>query len=90
MEVFYNLLKKCVPANIPVFLIKDKIYSSKTFSEIVKSNLDQILKLTLRKKMKLVLLIAHHITLNQGFFSRMFKSNNSSSRRYIESKNISD
>ena len=50
MEVFYNLLKKCVPANIPVFLIKDKIYSSKTFSEIVKSNLDQILKLTLSEK----------------------------------------
>ena len=69
MEVFYNLLKKCVPANIPVYLIKDKIYSSKTFSEIVKSNLDQILKLTLsEKKMKLVLQIAHHITLNRKVF----------------------
>ena len=37
-------MKKCVPANIPVFLIKDKIYSSLSFSEIVKSNLEQVFK----------------------------------------------
>ena len=30
--------------NIPVFLIKDKIYSSLSFSEIVKSNLEQVFK----------------------------------------------
>ena len=86
MEVFYNLLKKCVPANIPVFLIKDKIYSSKTFSEIVKSNLDQILKLTLSEKKNEIGFTdcASYNFKSKGFFSRMFKSNNSSSRRYIE------
>ena len=49
-DTFYKLLKQCVPANIPVFLIKDKIFSQLSFVEIVKSTLEQILKSSLEQK----------------------------------------
>ena len=85
-EVFYDLLKKCVPSNIPVYLIKDKIYSPQSFSQIVKSNLDQILNHTLGEKKSEISFTdcASYNFKSTGFFSRMFKSNKSISRRYVE------
>ena len=85
-QIFLKLLKKCVPANIPVFLIKDKIYSSLSFSEIVKSNLEQVFKSLLDEE-KVDIGFNACVSYNfksRGFFSRMFKSNNSISKRYIE------
>ena len=42
-----------MPANIPVFLIKDKIYCPLSFSEIVKSKLNEILKSLINEKKEL-------------------------------------
>ena len=85
-EIFYKLLKKCVPANIPVFLIKDKVYSPLSFSEIVGSNLEQILELSLGGKKNGVGYVecASYNFKSRGFFSRMFKSDKSISKRYVE------
>ena len=49
-EVFYKLLQKCVPSNIPVFMIKDKIYFSTDFSSLIKDNLEKILESVLGLK----------------------------------------
>ena len=75
-----------MPSNIPVYLIKDKIYSPQSFSQIVKSNLDQILNHTLGEKKSEISFTdcASYNFKSKGFFSRMFKSNKSISRRYVE------
>ena len=85
-EVFFKLLKKCVPANIPVFLIKDKVFSPLNFAEIVKSNLEQIFNILLSEKKNDITYVncTSYDFKSRGFFSRMFKSNKSISKRYIE------
>ena len=85
-DIFYKLLKQCVPANIPVFLMKDKIFSPRSFVEIVKSALEEILKSSLEQKKTSITYIdcASFNFKSTGFFSRMFKSNKSISKRYID------
>ena len=86
MDVFFKLLKILVPANIPVFLIKDKIYCQLSFSKIVKSNLDKILKPLLNEKkggVKFVQCASYNFK-SSGFFINIFNSNKSISKRYIE------
>ena len=85
-DTFYKLLKQCVPANIPVFLIKDKIFSQLSFVEIVKSTLEQILKSSLEQKRNSISYVecASYNFKSKGFFSRVFRSNKSISKRYTE------
>ena len=83
-EVFYKLLQKCVPANIPVFMIKDKIYFSTDFSRLIKENLEKILEgaLGLKKiKLSYVECLSYNFK-SRGFFSKILKSDTPLSKRY--------
>ena len=83
-EVFYKLLQKCVPSNIPVFMIKDKIYFSTDFSSLIKENLEKILENVLGlKKVKLsyVECLSYNFK-SRGFFSNILKSDTPLSKRY--------
>jgi len=82
--VFFKLLKTTVPANIPVFLIKDKIYCPLSFSEIVKSKLNEILKSLINEKKGIGFkeCVIYNYK-SKSFFSKLFKSNKSISKRYL-------
>ena len=81
--VFFRLLKTTVPANIPVFLIKDKIYCPLSFYKIVKSKLDEILKSLINEKKGIGFKECVIYDNSKSFFSKIFKSNKSISRRYL-------
>ena len=85
-EAFYKLLQKCVPANIPVFMIKDKIYFSTDFSKLIIENLEKILEGLLGiKKIKLSYIECSSYNFkSRGFFSNILKSDTRLSKRYEE------
>ena len=84
-EIFLNLLKKIVPANIPVFLVQEKIYFPYTFKETVLERLNEVLVKDLKvEKQSIKCYDCEEYNLRpRSFFSRIVSSKNEFSKRYM-------
>lgn len=84
-EIFLGLIKKIIPANIPIYLVQEKIYFPYTFKETVLERLNEILEKDLKvEKQQMKCYNCDEYNLRpKSFFSRIVTSKNGFSKRYM-------
>ena len=87
--VFFQLIKKTGDTSVPLFLVRDKIYFSLKFSDIITNKIGKILESELQKgkiDIKIYQCDSNHFQ-RKGFFGSIVSPRSNSSMRYLKRKN---